>query len=184
MNGVFVQHEQMFALAPAGAAALLLRDDHRLDRRRDVVDDLDYDHVRADILDRLGQVDVVFVDLQATCFFDRVRDVLRRYRAEQAPIGAGLLRDRQDRAVEQVDVLLCFLDRVALGALGSVLALADPACAASGSCAGSPSRRRRRCPARRASLHLGGGLPQASRVTDHDRGRRARAEGCPRDRPR
>ena len=37
-------------------SGLLLRDDHRLDRRLDTLDDVDHDHVGADVLDRLGQV--------------------------------------------------------------------------------------------------------------------------------
>ena len=74
------------------------------------VDDLDDDHVGADVLDRLGQVHVAFVDPQAARFADRGGDVLGGDRAEQAPVGAGLLGDRQHRAVEQVDVLLRFLD--------------------------------------------------------------------------
>ena len=89
------------------------------------VDDLDDDHVGADVLDRLRQVHVAFVDLQPARFADRVGDVLRGDRAEQAAVGAGLLGDRQHRAVEQVDVLLGFLDRLARRALGGLLALAD-----------------------------------------------------------
>src|SRR5258708_31909227 len=106
-------------------AALFLRDDHRLDGRGDTVDDIDDDHVRAHVLDRLGHVHVAFVDPQATGFADRRGDVLRRDRTEQAPVRAGLLGDRQHRAVQQVDVLLGFLDRLPGGALFGRLALAD-----------------------------------------------------------
>ena len=49
---------------------------------------------------------------------------------------------------------------------------ARPACAGSGSCGGSPWRRRRRCRARRRSRRPGGGWPGASRASG--RGRRGR----------
>src|SRR5258708_6459457 len=90
-----------------------------------VVDDVHDDHVGTDVLDRLRQVHVAFVDLQPARFLDRRSDVLRGDRSEQATVGAGLLGDRQHGAVEQGDVLLGFLDRVARGALGGLLALAD-----------------------------------------------------------
>src|SRR3954469_21416564 len=50
---------------PARGAWLLLIDDDRLDGRRDVVGDLHDDHVRADVLDRLVEVDLPAVELQA-----------------------------------------------------------------------------------------------------------------------
>ena len=74
----------MFAAEAAVKPTLFLGDDHRLDRRGHVVDDLDDDHVRADVLDRLGQVDVAFVDLQPARFFDRGGDVLSRDRPTEA----------------------------------------------------------------------------------------------------
>src|SRR5438270_1527576 len=107
------------------AAPLLLRDDHCLDRRGRVFGDIDDDHVRADVLDRLGQMHVASVDFQSARFSNRGHDVLRGHRAEQAAVRAGLLRDREHRAVEQADVLLRAFGRVALRALFCRLALAD-----------------------------------------------------------
>ena len=69
-----------------------LLDDHRLDGRGDAVLDLDDDHVRADVPDRLLEVDLAPVDLDAARLADRVGDVLRGDRAEQAAVVAGLLR--------------------------------------------------------------------------------------------
>src|SRR5256885_15506379 len=51
---------------------LLLVDDERLDRRRHVVGDLDDDHVGADVLDRLLEVDLPAVDLQPARVAGRV----------------------------------------------------------------------------------------------------------------
>ena len=72
--------------------------------------------------DRLLEVDLAAVDGDAAGVADRVGDVLRRDGAEQAPVVAGLLRDREDRAVEEVGVLLervtaCSLARVSAWAL-------------------------------------------------------------------
>ena len=85
---------------------LLLLDDHRLDGRRDAVLDLDDDHVGPDVLDRLLEVDLAAVDLDAAGVLDRVGDVLVGDRAEQATVVAGLLLDREDRLGEQLGVLL------------------------------------------------------------------------------
>ena len=62
----------------SACAALLLLDDHRLDGRGDAVGDLDDDHVGADVLDRLVEVDLAAVDRDAAGLLDRVGDVLRR----------------------------------------------------------------------------------------------------------
>ena len=135
--------------------------------------DLDDDHAGADGLDRLVEVDVAAVDRDAARLLDRVDDVLRGDRAEQAAVVAGLVGDREDRLVEQRGVLLRAGGRVghrALGGDGAALGRprsspsspARPACAGSGSCAGSPSRRRRRCPWRRASRGPRAGWPGAS----------------------
>ena len=50
---------------PAGSAGLLLLDDHRLDGRDDAVGDLDLDHVGPDGADRLVEVDLAAVELEA-----------------------------------------------------------------------------------------------------------------------
>src|SRR3954470_2858480 len=83
-----------------GRSLLLLFDDERLDGRRHAVGDLDDDHVGADVLDRLLEVDLPAVDLQAAGVADRVGDVLGGDRAEQPPVLARLLRDGQDGARE------------------------------------------------------------------------------------
>ena len=83
------------------AAELLLLDDHRLDGRHHAVLDLDDDHVRADVADRLLEVDLALVDLDPARVADRVGDVLGGDRAEQASVVAGLLGDRQDGLAEQ-----------------------------------------------------------------------------------
>src|SRR5690242_801415 len=75
-------------------AGLLRVDDDRLDRRRDAVADPDDDLVGADVADRLLEVDVAAVDVEPAGVLDRVGDVLRGDRAEQAAVVAGLLRDR------------------------------------------------------------------------------------------
>src|SRR5689334_3236782 len=77
---------------------LLLLDDHRLDGRGDAVLDLDVDHPGADRADRLLEVDLAAIDLDAAGLLDRVDDVLRRHGAEQAAVVAGLVRDREHRA--------------------------------------------------------------------------------------
>jgi hypothetical protein len=90
--------------------------DDRLDRRRHAVVELDDHHVGADVADRLLEVDAAAVDGDAARLADRVGDVLRGHRAEQAPVLAGLLGDREDGAVEEVGVLLGADDRLLLGA--------------------------------------------------------------------
>src|SRR6185295_14277624 len=79
---------------------LLLLDDHRLDGRGDAVLDLDVDHAGADRADRLLEVDLAAIDLDAAGLLDRVDDVLRRDRAEQTAVVARLVRDREHRAAE------------------------------------------------------------------------------------
>src|SRR5215210_4932109 len=98
--------------------ALLLLDHHRLDRRGHAVLDLDYDHARADRLDRLVEVDVTAVDRDAARVLDRVGDVLRCHRSEEPAVVAGLVRDREHRLVEQRRALLGLGGGVGLGALG------------------------------------------------------------------
>src|SRR3954453_7440884 len=108
----------------ARGAWLLLVDDDRLDGRRDVVGDLHDDHVGADVLDRLLEVDLPAVELEPAGVADRVGDVLRGDRAEQAAVIARLLVDGQHGAREGRGVLLRLLDglgRRALGALHAVL---------------------------------------------------------------
>src|SRR4051794_1455039 len=93
------------------AEALLVFDDHRLDGCDNARRDLDLDDAGADRLDRLAEPDVVPVDREAARLLDRVSDVLRRDRAEQAAVLARLVRDREDGLVEQLGALL----RLALG---------------------------------------------------------------------
>src|SRR5436305_925335 len=64
------------------APARLQLGDDGLDGRLDARGDLDGDHVRADGLDRLVEVDVPAVDPQAARLVDRVGDVLGGDRAE------------------------------------------------------------------------------------------------------
>src|SRR3954469_303840 len=98
---------------------LLLIDDDRLDGRRDVVGDLHDDHVRADVLDRLVEVDLPAVELQAAGVADRIGDVLGGDRPEQAAVLAGLLVDGQHGARERRRALLRLLDGLGRGALGA-----------------------------------------------------------------
>ena len=141
-----------------GCGALLLLDDHGLDGRGDAVLDLDDDHARADGADRLLEVDLAAVDRDAAGLLDRVDDVLRRDGAEQAAVVAGLVRIVSTVLLSSVGALLARWPwRSATRALGGDLRgarrrrsrpwwRARPACAGSGSCAGSPWRRRRPCP--------------------------------------
>jgi hypothetical protein len=57
------------------------------------------------VLDRLVEVDLAAVDRDAARLLDGVGDVLRGDRAEQAPVVAGLLADREDGLVEQLGAL-------------------------------------------------------------------------------
>src|SRR5436305_7175520 len=59
---------------------------------------LDRDHVRPGVPDRLLELDLAAVQLQPARLLDGFDDVLRRDGAEQAAVVAGGLRDRQDRA--------------------------------------------------------------------------------------
>src|SRR5206468_3622805 len=63
--------------------------------------------------DRLLEVDLPPVDLQAARVADGVRDVLGGYRAEQTTVLAGLLRDGEHRAGQDGGALL--------GALGGLV---------------------------------------------------------------
>src|SRR4051812_19095260 len=85
------------SLAEPGQATSGSRDD-RLDLRGDALVDLDRDHVRAGRADWLLELDLAPVQLQPTRLLDRVDDVLRGDRAEQATVVAGCLRDREHRA--------------------------------------------------------------------------------------
>ena len=78
----------------------------------------------------------------------------------------GALDRRRARPAPRPPAALGRLD----GALGRRL---RRACAGSGSCAGSPWRRRRRCPSRRASRRPGAGWPRASSSGPRGRGRAA-----------
>src|SRR3954447_7488743 len=109
---------RMMPAAPLGGV------DHGLDRGGHAGGDLHDDHVRADRLDRLVEVHVTLVDRDAARVLDRVGDVLRRDRAEQATVLAGLLADGQDGAVELLGVLLSARDQVARSALLGLDALA------------------------------------------------------------
>ncbi len=108
--------------APCRGAALLLLDDHRLDGRVHALVDLDDDHVRADVADRLLELDLAAVDSDSAGLADRVGDVLRGDRAEQTAVLAGLLLDRQDGAAEQRSVLLRAVLRVSGGLVSGDLA--------------------------------------------------------------
>jgi hypothetical protein len=89
----------------ASRKELLLFDDHRLDGRGDVVGDLDDHHARPDGLDRLVEVDLALVELDAAGLADRIDDVLRGDGAEQAAVVAGLVRDREHRLVQELGVV-------------------------------------------------------------------------------
>src|SRR4051812_38257079 len=102
---------------------LVLLDDHGLDGRDDAVLDLDLDHARPDGADRLLEVDLAAVDRDAAGLLDRVDDVLRRDRAEQAAVVARLVRDRQHGAVQRLGGLARGGRRLGEGALGGLLAL-------------------------------------------------------------
>src|SRR5688500_18042234 len=108
----------------ARRARLLLLDDHRLDARDDAVGDLDLDHARAHGLDRLLEVDLAAIDADAAGLLDRLDDVLRGHRAEEAAVVARLLGDGEDGPVEQRRALLRALGRLGRGALGGLLAAA------------------------------------------------------------
>src|SRR4051812_2675371 len=102
---------------------LFLLDGHGLDGRDDAVLDLDLDHARPDGADRLLEVDLAAVDRDAAGLLDRVDDVLRRDRAEQAAVVARLVRDRQHGAVQRLGGLTRGGRRLGEGALGGLLAL-------------------------------------------------------------
>src|SRR4051794_17721596 len=105
------------------AVTLLLLDDHRLDGRGDAVLDLDVDHAGADRADRLLEVDLAAIDRDAAGLLDRIDDVLRRDRAEQAAVVAGLVRDREHGAAQDGRGLLGGGGRVRQRAVGGLAAL-------------------------------------------------------------
>src|SRR3954447_4178257 len=78
----------------------------RLDLSRDSLVHLDRDHVRPGRADRILELDLPLVELQAARLLDRVDDVLRRDRAVQPPILTRRLRDREDGAGQERRVLL------------------------------------------------------------------------------
>ena len=186
--------------AGEGAAAALRGDDHGLDGRGHVVGDLDDDHVGPGVADRVLEVDLAAVDADAARVADRVGDVLRGDRAEQPPVVARLLRDRQDGASEQRGVLAApaprppdsparrlatargRLDRARRGGLGQL---------AGQQVVAQVARRRRRRPrrARRASPRPEAGLPAASllaclsRQRSRSRSRSPRPPRSPRSLP-
>src|SRR4051812_2143450 len=67
--------------------------DDRLDLSRDALVHLDRDHVRPGRADRILELDLPLVELQAARLLDRLDDVLRGDRPEQPPVVARLLRD-------------------------------------------------------------------------------------------
>src|SRR3954451_15574390 len=77
-----------------------------LDLSRDALVHLDRDHVRPGRADRILELDLPLVELQAARLLDRLDDVLRRDRPEQPPVVARLLRDGEDGAGQQSRVLL------------------------------------------------------------------------------
>src|SRR4051794_3873913 len=103
------------------AVTLLLLDDHRLDGRGDAVLDLDVDHAGADRADRLLEVDLAAVDLDAAGLLDRVDDVLRGDRTEQTAVVAGLVGDREHRAAEHGSGVLGALVRLRGGTRARLL---------------------------------------------------------------
>src|SRR3954469_9997606 len=84
---------------------------------RNAVVDLDAHHVRAGGADRLLEMHLAAIELHAAGLLDRVHDVLRRDRAEQAAVVTRGLRDREHRPRKQGGVLLRALGELALGAL-------------------------------------------------------------------
>src|SRR3954452_8686449 len=103
----------------AGSAASSGRDD-RLDLRGHALVHLDRDHVRAGGPDRVLELDLALVELEAARLLDRVDDVLRGDGAEQPAVVARRLRDGEHRAREQRSVLLRAVGQVLRRLLGRV----------------------------------------------------------------
>src|SRR3954471_8712927 len=82
------------------------RRDDGLDLSGDSLVHLDRDHVRPGRADRIVELDLPLVELQAARLLDRLDDVLRRDRAEQPAVVARRLRDREDCAGQESRVLL------------------------------------------------------------------------------
>src|SRR3954451_15980737 len=71
---------------------------NRLDLSGDSLVHLDRDHVRPGRADRILELALPPVELQAARLLDRLDDVLRRDRAEQPPVVTCGLRNREDGA--------------------------------------------------------------------------------------
>src|SRR5436190_7746265 len=69
---------------------LLTLDDHRFHVGRGALGELDLDQVGADVTDRLLELDLALVDLQAARVADRIGNLGGRDRPVEAAIGAGL----------------------------------------------------------------------------------------------
>src|SRR5829696_4578148 len=100
---------------------LLLLDHHGLDVGEHAVADLDGHHAGADRADRLLEVHLALVDLEAAGLLDRVDDVLGGDRAEQAAVVARLMGDREHGLVEQLRAHLGALRRLGGGAVQGLL---------------------------------------------------------------
>src|SRR2546421_4770742 len=94
--------------------------DDRLYLSGDALVDLDRDHVRTGRANRVIELHLPPVELQATSLLDRVDDVLRGDGAEQAAVVAGRLRDREDGAREKRGVFLCAIGELLRRLLGRV----------------------------------------------------------------
>src|SRR4051812_9310679 len=104
----------------SGRPATSARRDDRLYLRRDALVHLDRHHVGSGGADRVVELDLALVQLEAARLLDRVDDVLRGDRSEQPPVVARGLRDRQHRARQQGRVLLSAVRQILCRLLGSV----------------------------------------------------------------
>src|SRR3954454_24317188 len=102
-----------------GTGSLAGRHD-RLDLRGHALVHLDRDHVRAGGPDRVLELDLALVELEAARLLDRVDDVLRGDGAEQPAVVARRLRDGEHRAREQRSILLRAVGQVLRRLLGRV----------------------------------------------------------------
>jgi hypothetical protein len=100
----------------AGSALLLFGDD-RLDAGGRSASQLNLDHVGAGLVDRLLEADLAAVDLQTAGITNRVRDLLRRDRAEELAVLAGAVVDGEDGLRHQRRGFLGALGCLALAAL-------------------------------------------------------------------